>query len=409
MTSKWRVVMAAVVVIVAATGGYCAYRLHRVWSVARGFETQIRYLIENGSTIGEAPASETFSADYLSAVFGDNPDLLEKLRSVVKKGLTEDPSLNLGEVSAMIVTYHKTDDDKVEDLVVHAMGGFAIAREKPGFHRGGYFFQQVDPNLWNYGNILIGFLGRDMVLFATSDAESRKQQALIDSLFTGDISMFIDTMARPMYFTAVFPEPSRILPPQLRKHVQAVVVKGKMSHYEGQIETLIMTPSPQSASYTLSILRDLKIASETALKTRWKGVARQTEWGEVIDPWWAYELVQNSQRITMEKEQNLIRIKNSYERVMCNVVFKSVERLSRDLAQMRGTLNERLDPRVVDAKLATSKPLHYWSEPHRWGPDWPIPPLYTNQTDEAQATNAAPARVVSTATNQAAQGGSAAP
>jgi len=27
---------------------------------------------------------------------------------------------------------------------------------------------------------------------------------------------------------------------------------------------------------------------------------------------------------------------------------------------------------LVDAMLRTAKPVHYWSEAHQWGPDWPF-------------------------------------
>lgn len=371
-TGKWWKTAAVLVVTVGVIVTYYSYRAVRVYRVASSFESQIRYLIENGGTIGEAPAAETFSVDYLQAIFGENPDLLKKLKVIIQQGLTDQPALNLGEVAAMIVTYHVANDGKAEDIVVHAVGGFELAREKPGFHRNGYFFQQLDNNLWNYGNMLIGFLGRDMVFFSGDEAVTKAHEEMLDNLFTGDISVLLNNLKRPIYFTAVFPDPRQVVPPQLRSHVQAVVFKGSFGYYKGGWEVLVLTPSPKSATYALSILRDMKTASDFALKTRWKGVVQQKEWGSVIDPWWAYEIVRTSERMTMEKDQNLVRIKTDFERVMVNVVLKSIERLSRDLAQMKGSMTERLDPREVDTQLKTGKPNHYWSEPHRWGPDWPI-------------------------------------
>ena len=363
--------------VLAAAGlgfAYYSYRAVRVYRVATNFESQVRYLIENGGTIGEAPAADTFSMNYLQAIFGENPDLLEQLKQVIQQGLAEQPELNLGEVAAMIVTYHVADDGKIEDLVAHAVGGFELAREKPGFHRNGYFFQQLDNKLWNYGNLLVGFLGRDIVLFANDEAVTKTHQELLDSLFVGDISLLVDTLKRPMYFTAVFPDPRQVVPPQLRHHVQAVVFRGYLAQRKGEWEALILTPSPKSASYAFSILKDMKTASDFALKTRWKGVVQEKPWGPTIDPWWAYEMVRTSERMTMVQEENIVRMKTDFERVMVNAVLKSVERMSRDLAQMKGSLTERLDPREVDARLKTRKPDHYWSEPHQRGPDWPIAP-----------------------------------
>ena len=98
----------------------------------------------------------------------------------------------------------------------------------------------------------------------------------------------------------------------------------------------------------------------------------ETPWGPSVGSWWAYELANTVETMTMEKEQNIVRMKSNYERVMVNVMLKCMERFGRDLAQMRGSLEERLDPRLVDARMKTRKPLHYWSEEHKWGPNWPI-------------------------------------
>ncbi len=392
---KWLTLAVAILAVAGFAVGFAAYRAHRLVRLATDFRSQVRYLIENGGTIGEAPAKETFSVDYLQAIFGDNPELLEKLKTVVHEGLADEPALNLGEVAAMVVTYHMVETGKVEDVVVHAIGGFPIAREKPGFHRHGYFFQQLDKNLWEAGNIVIGFLGRDMVLFSANDATTEAQQALIDSLFSGDVMMLVDSLSRPLYYTAVFPDPRRIVPPQLRGHVQAVVLKGMLSPRKGLWETIVLTPSVSSAGYAFSLLRDMKMAGELMLKTRWHGVVEDREWGPWIDTWWAYEMVQTLERAEMEQAQNLIRMKSDFGRVMVNAVVKSIERMSRDLAQMRGSLEDRLDPREVDARLATRKPLHYWSDPHQWGPDWPFPPDATNATMDGGSvvTNQPPPRV----------------
>src|SRR5262245_19246353 len=94
-------ILAGVAIVAGGIAGIVAYRSYRVYHVAQDLRTEVRYLIENGSTIGEAPAAETFSANYLDAVFGENQELLDQLKSVVSQGLAEDPSLNLGEVAAM--------------------------------------------------------------------------------------------------------------------------------------------------------------------------------------------------------------------------------------------------------------------------------------------------------------------
>jgi hypothetical protein len=361
------------VALVAVSVGFAflGFRTYRAYSVARDIRTEVRYLIENGTTIGEAPAAETFSANYLDAVFGENPELLDQLKSVVSQGLAEDPSLNLGEVAAMVVTYRKKQDGSIVDVVAHVAGGFPLGKRRPGFHRDGYFRGQVDDNLWTAGNTLVGFVGRDLIVFA-EDETLRRQEDILEGIYSGNIMPLVDSLHQPIYFTAVFPDPKRVVPPQLRNHVQACIVKGHLAMLDGAIETIFLTPSPKSASYTLALVNDLRVASLVVLRARWSGAVQQTPWGQTIGSWWAYEMGNTIERATLEKEQNIVRMKTSFERVMVNVSLKTIERFGRDLAQMRGSLEERLDPRLVDARLKSRKPLNYWAEEHRWGPDWPI-------------------------------------
>ncbi|MFH0952909.1 MAG: hypothetical protein V1873_01120 [Verrucomicrobiota bacterium] len=407
---KWLTLAALLTVAVCTVVGTVGYRALRLWRVTTNFEERIRYLIENGGTIGEMPAKEALSVGFLQAIFGDNPELLEKLKNVVQKGLSDEPALNVGEVTAMIVTYNQTKEGKIENIAVHAIGGFPLARAKPGMHRSGYFFQQVDRNLWGFGNIIISFLGRDVILFAADEQTSQAQQALLDSMFSGEIKLLVERLATPMYFTAVFPDPRNIVPNQLHSHIQSAVIKGSLGYYEGHWEMLALTPSPKSAEYAYSILKDMKAVAELTLRTRFSGNVKQSLWGPWVDTWWSYEMAEELKRTTLQREQNLIRAKLDFERVMVNAVLKTVERISRDLAQMRGSLEELKDPRVVDAGLKTKKPMHYWSEDHRWGPDWPIPPVATtnpiadtatSEPESASAATQSVPEVVSVNTQQA--------
>ncbi len=353
----------------AALLGVRAYRLaHIGWDM----QSQIRYLVENGGTIGTVPADQAFAVEYLEAMFGEDPQLLEQLRRVVRRGIIDAPALDLGEVAAMIVTHRRTPDDRVVDVAAHILGDFPLVERRPGFHRDGYFRHHLDDSLWELGNSVLSLLGRDLVVFADEEV-MQKQEDIISGVLTGNILPLVDKMDIPIYYTAVFPDPRRLVPPRLRHHIQAVVVRGRASHEGGSTETIILTPTPRSATYTLSILSDLKRLSEITLKTKFKGVERQTEWGPVINPWWAYEMVQTSQDATLIRDENIVRIDTEYQRVMVNAMLKSLERMGRDLTQMRLSMDQRMDPRLVDAALASPKPLHYWSEEHRWGPDWPIP------------------------------------
>lgn len=386
----YRLILLAVVLAVVGASAVVLIRGKRLVRTAYDLRSQIRYLIENGGTIGEVPASEAFDDGYLEAVFGGDPELLGKLRGVISKGLSEDPTLSLGEVAAMIVTYRKNGDNRVEDVVAHVIGGFPLAQRKPGFHRDGYFRSQIDQNLWNTGNSMISFLGRDIVLFA-DEAVANAQQNVLEAVLAGDILPLVEMIQdRPIHFTAVFPDPRRVVPPQLRPHVQAFIYKGHLAPYEGSYDITILTPNPESASYTLSMVYDMKLAAQIALQGRMGGIAFQTEWGPQIPVWWAHEMVHNLQRATLEKEVNLVRMRMKFERVMVNATLKSIERMGRDLAQMRGSLDEKLDPRLVDQRLRSNKPLHYWSDAHQWGPDWPIANPERRREQETAAPEAPP-------------------
>ncbi|MFH0909794.1 MAG: hypothetical protein V1929_13625 [bacterium] len=373
MTKRKKTVLGVGLAVAACAtiAGVTSFRTYRIYKTATDIRSQVRYLIENGTTIGEAPAAQTFSLQYLEGIFGDNPDLLDQLKSVVSQGLADDPSLNLGEVAAMVVTYRKGEDGKVDDVVVHVAGGFPLGRRKPGFHRDGYLRAQIDESLWEAGSTLVSFVGRDLIVFANDDT-LRSQEEILEGIYSGNIMPLVESLHRPLYYTAVFPDPQRVVPPQLRHHVQACIIKGHMGMNEGSIETILLTPSPRSAAYALTLLHDLRIASLIVFRARWSGIVADTPWGPTVGSWWAYELANTVESMTMEKEQNIVRMKSKYERVMVNVTLKCLERFGRDLAQMRGSLEERLDPRLVDARMKTRKPLHYWSEEHKWGPDWPI-------------------------------------
>lgn len=374
MTKRGAIWTGLSVVLVAgiAVGCFAAFRAKRLYHTAKEWKTEVRYLIENGGTIGEAPATEAMDQGYLEAVFGGDPDLLAKLRSVIAKGMAEDPAMNLGEVAAMIVTYHMNSDNRVENVAAHIIGGFPLGQRKRGFHRDGFFRHQIDGSLWNAGGSAIAFLGRDILVFADENVVN-SQQELLESVLSGNILPLAGSIIeRPLYYTAVFPDPRRVVPPQLRTHVQAVIIKGHLAPDEGSWEMMVLTPNPESASYATSILYDMKLAGQIALQSRFGGVELETEWGKHVPVWWAHEMAKTIDRTSIEKEQNIVRMKVAFDRIMVNATLKSIERMGRDLAQMQGSLEEKLDPRLVDARMKTAKPQHYWSEEHEWGPDWPI-------------------------------------
>ena len=162
---RWaQVVAVSAMVALVATAGYMGFRAKRTYSLLRDWQAQIRHVINGHETIGEAPAARTFEASYLEAVFGGEPELLNQLRGLIAKGIAEDPTINMGEVSAMAVTYTKSPEGKIEDVAVHVLGGFEIGRRRPAMNHDGFFAAQIDHNLWNSGNTLLGWPVRGLTV-----------------------------------------------------------------------------------------------------------------------------------------------------------------------------------------------------------------------------------------------------
>lgn len=368
MSRRKKVFLGAVLTVglLAGAAGTLAFRANRVWNVAKGMRAQLRYLAAGDETIGEVPASDAFDADYLKSIFGEDPELFHQLRTVVAKGLEETPVLNLGEVSAMMVTHRKGDDGQPHDVVVHVLGGFPPDARKIGFHRDGYMKKMVDSHLWDVGNIALGVLGRDMVLFAQEETIGPHQE-LIAAIFRGDIMPLVESLDDPIYFTLVFPDPEHIVPPQLKRHIQAVIMKGYLGMKDGKTDVIFLSPTARSARYAFSILQDLKTATELALQVKWDGVKTPDQWRAepAVQCWWAYEIVQNSKASTFEREASIIRLSSTYGRVMNNAVLKIIERFGRDVRQMQ--LASRSKTEQIDDEAN-----RYWSLTHHWGPDWPV-------------------------------------
>ena len=368
-----RMWLSLAILLIVIGGVYGGARAYRVGQLAYDFEAQVRYMIENGGTIGSVPASATFSDLYLEAIFGHHPELLDQLRGVIRRGLAADPDVDLGEVAALIVTHRENEDGEVSDVVAHMVGTFPLGRLNPQFHRDGFFRHQIDENIWDAGNTLLRFAGRDMVMFA-DEGVAENQADVIDGILNGNIRPLVEKMDQPIFYTAVLPNPRRVVPPQLRHHVQAMLYRGAIAPHYGRSELVLLANSRRSANYTMNVINDLKRVAEIALKTKFDGAEREVEWGTYAGLWWAAEMAETSRSMTIAREENLVRLSTEYERVMVNAMLKSLERFGRDWRRKRLVQEEQRDPRDVDREMATQKPVHYWSEEHRWGPNWPIAP-----------------------------------
>jgi hypothetical protein len=278
-----------------------------------------------------------------------------------------------GEISAIIITYRKNDDEKIENVVAHVVGGFPLGQRKVSMHRDGFFASQIDGHLWQTGDSMLKFLGRDLIVWANNEEDNRAQKEMIESIFTGEVLVLASNITeKTLYYTAVLPAPKRMLPSRMRSGVRAILINGSLSPEKGSFELVVLTENEQHAALISAVLFDLKTSMLIALRTRLGGVMNDTAWGPHVPVWWAYEMANSIEDMALSRRDRTVKLSSQYERRMVNVTLKTVERFGRDYSQIKGVKQDKLDPRVVDAAMQTRKPLHYWSESHRWGPDWPF-------------------------------------
>ncbi|NCD32262.1 MAG: hypothetical protein EOL87_02470 [Spartobacteria bacterium] len=382
----FRFTTSLILLALLAAGSFVGFRALRLYYIGRDWERQLRYLVGSGESIDGTPASEALSENYLDSVLGDNPELLSNLKSLIQTGMEDDPSLNLGEVTALNVTYNRSESGQVENVVAHVCGGLQTGQSKAQMHQGGYFKNLLDEDLYDQGNKGVAFLGRDMVFFTTSNNVS-SHQSLLSSLYSGDIIPLAQQLTNRVHTATVFPKPDKLLPPQLRRHTQSVILKGSMGQYDGSWDIILITKSERSASYVLSVVNDMKRSAEALLATAYKGEDIATEWGGKEYVWWAKAMLRTARQSRIEQVGNIIRVKTKFDRKMVNASLKVMESAMRDYRMIRASVDSsdsRIAGAVGQADALAGKAgrlqregkqlMKYWGDEHEWGPDWPIPP-----------------------------------
>lgn len=380
--------LSVVVSLTIVVSAYAAIRGYRLYETASDARDQVQYLIENGESVGTVPASAALNPIFLQSMFGTDPELNQQLSEALATAQQEDPSLRQGEISAMMVTYRKNGNGNgngnggvngdgigsASDVAVHIFGDLPLGRREISMARNGFFNVQIDDGLWDMGNSILSVLGRDLFIVATEDEIERRQQDILEAILTGDILPLVNLISEsPLYYMIVFPNPRDLVPYKLRNHVQVVVAKGVISPMEAEHEMTVLARNERSASLVASILYDFRTASVLALRSRFRGVVEETTWGDYVPVWWAHEMADTVEQVQLSREDNVVTLSASYQRVMVNAMMKTIERFGRDYTRARGVQEEKLDPRYVDAQyLRTESPAHYWSRQHKWGPNWPF-------------------------------------
>jgi len=354
-------------------GAYVGWRALGVFRTSYGGFQHLRYLLESGETVEGTPADDVLSDNYLLSLFGDNPELVERLKTVVDLGMATDANLKLGSVSAMVVTYRKDPSGKIFDAAIYAVGGFPDPKSKRlGFHSTGYFREELDSDLWISGNALMNLLGRDIIVFCEQE-KAEAHMALLYDLLNGNVLPLAQRIVEaPLHYAVVFPNPKELAPPNLRNSLQTIIVKGEMTGDNGKSEVMLVSPSVATAFQVHTIVKDMRKLAAIAFHDKFSGYVKQMSWGPMNDNWWAVEYGQLLDSLQLVQDQVLVVFRAEYDRAKNNALLKTVERAGRDLAMQKSFALASDLPWEFAFREKDNPTGGYWSREHRWGPEWPL-------------------------------------
>ncbi|MDR0993829.1 MAG: hypothetical protein LBN38_04595 [Verrucomicrobiota bacterium] len=360
--------------VVLVAGGVVTWRGVNLYRTAAGGFKHLRYLLESGETVEGAPADDVLSDSYLLSLFGNNPELVERLKTVVDLGLATDATLKLGSVSAMVVTYRQAEGaSEIEDAAIYVIGGFPDPKsQRLGFHSSGHMSQKLNPTLWSSGNAIMNLLGRDIIVFCEQD-KAEAHMALLFDLLNGRIMPLAERIAdAPLHYTVVFPEPKEVVPPNLRNSLDAIMIKGKMSGDAGETELVCMSPNVRSSSQVSTILRDMASLARMTFHDHYGGYIKDMPWGKMNDTWWAVEYVELLDSLEIISDYPLVVARVAYDRLQNNVILKTIERAGRDLAAQKAFSLSSTLPWEFAFQERANPSSGYWSMEHQDGPEWPL-------------------------------------
>jgi len=359
--------------VVLGIGGYAFLRAYGLYNTTVGGFEHIRYLLESGETVEGVPADDVLSDSYLLSLFGDNPELVDRLKTVVDLGMATDANLKLGSVSAMIVTYRKDNAGGIKDAAIYAIGGFPDPKSRRlGFHSTGFFRHELDPTLWFSGKAIMNLLGRDIIVFCEQEKAEAHMALLFDLLNGGILPLAERIVESPLHYAIVFPEPKELAPPNLRNNLQTVIIKGKMSADHGRTEIMFISPTYRTASQVNTLLQDMAGLARITFHDKFSGYIKKVPWGKMNDTWWAVEYVELIDSLKIVQDQVLVVAQVDYDRAKNNAILKTIERAGRDLAMQKSFALAGTLPWEFAFQEKNNPSGGYWSKQHRWGPEWPL-------------------------------------
>ncbi|MBR6022440.1 MAG: hypothetical protein IK066_08490 [Kiritimatiellae bacterium] len=357
---------------VAVVGLYAGWRAWDAFRTAKGGYEHLRYLLESGETIEGAEAEDVLSDDYLSSLFGGNPELVEKLKSVIDLGMATDESLKTGEVTAMIVTYREGEEGGVKDAAIYAIGGFTDPKHtRLGFHSTGFMKRELDNSMWMTGDAVMRMLGRDIVVFCETDTAEEHMAMLYDLLNGNVLPLAAKVAESPLHYAVVFPTPGQIAPPSLKNDLQTLFFAGVMSGDDGSCEARFVTTGPLRTMHVRNVLKDMMAMARVTFRDKWGGYIKEREWGKMNDMWWAVDYVDLIDRVKFVEMPDMVVLRTETDREKNNAVLKTLERAGRDLAAQKAFALSQQLPWELRFE-AREQGGGYWGKEHKWGPDWPL-------------------------------------
>ncbi len=255
-TSKW--VWGVLVVLLLAVGVLALNFSQRFQRVAKETD-QLRNVVQEAASkqemIVKTPARKEFSAAFLQMAFGDNPPLLEQIKTALSQAIGTEPALAHGDVAMMLVTYRA--EAELKDVAVHVFGNLNPSY-LPKFSSDGYWRGVLNDKFYNIGQSALSMLGREVLILASKDVEKR-QRELFEAGLSGNYPIIRDYLHDPVSFIAVLPEPSRLFTDEFRPYMAAVLIKGKVSLEGLRAEMVALSYDPQKARELAQMLSDMRM------------------------------------------------------------------------------------------------------------------------------------------------------
>ena len=220
--------------------------------------------VKRQEMVVKAPARREFSSAFLQMAFGDNPVLLEQVKSQLQQAISERPSLQKGEVGMMLVTYRA--EGEVRDVAIQVFGELNVER-MPAFSTEGYWKGQLPEQFFKSGQSMLSLLGRDVLILANQQVR-KQQMEVLDATTSDRFSVVEDYLHDPVSFIAVVPDPSKVFSDQFRKNMAAVLIKGKLSMDESRFEFVALSTDPHKAQDLAQMFTDMRTMAMGVARVR---------------------------------------------------------------------------------------------------------------------------------------------